>query len=171
MIIDNPMNMMKSGIIWTLECIWWKLSWETTPVIDHLSWKAKYSWQKGSMFQCYWTCHRRASVFWETTFLWPVGWSSKTGSTVERLEEQGTETGELGRRNSVPLASNEVPVPWKHRATLEGCDHPRPRPLTGCPVVRLASGPMVMKEEAGLEREGLACGPYGGPPLVYLHTG
>ena len=49
---------------------------------DHLSWRTTtYSWQKVPHFNATEPV-TKDHLSWQTTFLWPLGWSCKTGSTV-----------------------------------------------------------------------------------------
>ncbi len=66
----------------------WNLFWETTAMRDHLSWKTRYSWQKILHFWCNWTCRQRPPVLRDHTFLWPMGWSFKTGSKYVKISEK-----------------------------------------------------------------------------------
>ncbi len=61
--------------------IQWNLSWETTAMRDHLSWRTTSFLQKvlhSSVYEPVTKDH----LSWETIFLWPMVWSFKTGSTV-----------------------------------------------------------------------------------------
>ena len=64
--------------------IQWNLSWVTTAMRDHLSWKTTHFWQKDQHFNTSEPV-TRDHLSWETTFLWPMGWFVKTGSTISRL--------------------------------------------------------------------------------------
>ncbi len=70
------MNGLNYGMV-----LQWNLSWETTFMRDHLSWKTTHFWQKDQHFNTTEPV-TRDHLSWETTFLWPKGWSFKTGSTV-----------------------------------------------------------------------------------------
>ncbi len=61
--------------------IQWNLSWETTAMRDHLSWRTTSFSQKVLHFQCNWPV-TKDQLSWETTFLWPMGWSFKICYTV-----------------------------------------------------------------------------------------
>ncbi len=58
----------------------WNLSWETTAMRDHLSWKTIDFWQKVLHFSVNEPV-TKAHLSWDH-ILWPMGWSFKTGSTV-----------------------------------------------------------------------------------------
>ncbi len=65
----------------TPDPVHWNLSWETTAMRDHLSWRTTSFYQKllhSSVYELVTKDH----LSWETIFLWPMGWSFKTGSTV-----------------------------------------------------------------------------------------
>ncbi len=64
--------------------IQWKLSWETTVMRDHLSWRTTSFWQKVTHFNINEPV-TKDHLSWETIFLWPMGRSFKTGSTVHVL--------------------------------------------------------------------------------------
>ena len=61
--------------------IQWNLSWETTAMRDHLSWKTTHFFAEGPTLQYNWTCHQRPHVLRDNILLLK-GWSFKTGSTV-----------------------------------------------------------------------------------------
>ncbi len=65
----------------------WNLSWETTAMRDHLSWRTTHFWQKDQHFNTT-APVTRDHLSWETTFWWLKGRSFKTGSTVMRLVSQ-----------------------------------------------------------------------------------
>ncbi len=63
----------------------WNRSSETTAMSmmrDQMSWKTRYSWQK-VLHSSYWTW-RKDHLLEKTTLLLPMGWSFKTGSTVQQ---------------------------------------------------------------------------------------
>ncbi len=61
----------------------WNLSWETTAMRDHLSWQTMHFRQKDLHFNIPVTEPvARDHLSWQTRFLWPMGWSFKSGSTV-----------------------------------------------------------------------------------------
>ena len=49
------------------EHIQWNLSWETTAMTDHLSWKTTQFWQKD--FQYNWTCYQKPPVLRDHIFV------------------------------------------------------------------------------------------------------
>ncbi len=59
----------------------WNLSWETTAMRDPLSWQTMHFRQNDLHFNITEPV-TRDHLSWQTTFLWPMGWSFKTGSTV-----------------------------------------------------------------------------------------
>ena len=61
--------------------IHWNLAWETTAFRDHLSWRTTSYCQKVLHFSINEPV-TRDHLSWETIFLWPMGRSVKTGSTV-----------------------------------------------------------------------------------------
>ncbi len=63
---------------YVLQC---NLSWETTAMRDHLCWRTTSFWQKDLHSSVYEPV-TKDHLSWETIFLWLMGWSFKTGSTV-----------------------------------------------------------------------------------------
>ncbi len=62
---------IKCGLIRqrVLMAVQWNLSWETTSIRDHLSWKIKYFWQKVLHFNVFEPV-TKDHLYWQTTFLW-----------------------------------------------------------------------------------------------------
>ncbi len=76
-----PHTELQSPAVMMDKVLQWNLSWETTAMRDHLSWKTTQIWQKDLHLNITEPV-TKAHLSWQTTFLWPMGWSFKTGSTV-----------------------------------------------------------------------------------------
>ncbi len=81
MITDQWLVFLSNARKWQIQ---WNLSWETIFMRDHLSWQATH-FRQDLHFNNFNITEKpvtRDHLSWQTTFLWPMGWSFKTGSTV-----------------------------------------------------------------------------------------
>ena len=94
--------------------IQWNLSRGTTAMRDHLSWQATHIWQDlhfnitEPVTRDHLSCH--------TTFLWPMWWSFKTGSTVYANQYN---TSAIVQRNLIQREINWPGVSFKQNLQFQ----------------------------------------------------
>ncbi len=82
--LENIKAISMYSVVVGFVLIQWNLSWNTTAMRDHLSWRTTYSWQKVLHFNAIEPVSED-HLSWETIFLWPMRQSFKTGSTVHPI--------------------------------------------------------------------------------------